>query len=46
MICVEWIDKFNLGIAEIDAQHKRLIGMMNQICSALNEGRKTPSSAK
>ena len=38
MICVEWIDKFNLGIHEIDEQHKKLIGIMNKICNALNEG--------
>ena len=38
MICVEWIDRFNLGIHEIDDQHKRLIGIMNKICTALNEG--------
>lgn len=39
MICVEWIDKFNLGIHEIDEQHKQLIGIMNKICNALNEGK-------
>jgi len=39
MICVEWIDKFNLGISEIDDQHKRLIAIMNTVCNALNEGR-------
>jgi hemerythrin len=38
MICVEWIGKFNLGIREIDEQHQRLIGMMNKVCNALNEG--------
>lgn len=38
MICVEWISKFNLGINEIDEQHIKLVGMMNKICSALNEG--------
>lgn len=39
MICVEWIDKFALGINEIDDQHKMLIGMMNKICTSLNEGK-------
>lgn len=39
MICVEWIDKFNLGISQIDDQHKRLVAIMNKICTALNEGR-------
>jgi len=39
MICVEWIDKFALGINEIDDQHKLLIGIMNKICTALNEGK-------
>ena len=38
MICVEWIDKFNLGIHQIDDQHKQLIDIMNKLCSALNEG--------
>jgi hemerythrin-like metal-binding protein len=38
MICVEWIDRFNLGIHEIDDQHKRLVSIMNKICSALNKG--------
>jgi hemerythrin-like metal-binding protein len=38
MICVEWIDKFNIGIHEIDEQHKRLIAIMNKICDALNRG--------
>ena len=39
MICVEWIDRFNLGIHQIDEQHKRLVAIMNKICNALNEGR-------
>ncbi len=38
MICVEWIDKFNLGLHEIDGQHMQLIAMMNKICTAMNEG--------
>lgn len=39
MICVEWIPKFNLGLHEIDAQHMKLIAIMNKICNAMNEGR-------
>lgn len=38
MICVEWITKFNLGINEIDDQHKRLIEIMNKLCNAINTG--------
>ena len=37
MICVEWIPKFNLGINEIDDQHKRLIDIMNKLCNSLNQ---------
>jgi hemerythrin-like metal-binding protein len=38
MICVEWIPKFDLGISEIDTQHKQLISIMNKLCNALNNG--------
>ncbi len=41
MICIEWIDEFNIGINEIDEQHKQLVAFMNRICSALNEGQET-----
>lgn len=39
MKCVEWNDKFNLGLHEIDDQHKQLVAIMNKICQAINEGR-------
>lgn len=39
MICIEWIDQFNIGVHEIDEQHKELIGIMNKICTSINEGK-------
>jgi len=46
MICVEWITKFELGINEIDDQHKRLIGIMNKLCEALNQGEESKMIAE
>lgn len=35
---IEWHDGLNLGIKEIDEQHKALIGMVNDVLAAFEEG--------
>ncbi len=37
MECAKWNDDYNLGIQEIDDQHKQLFGMINRLCVALAE---------
>jgi hemerythrin-like metal-binding protein len=33
-----WISSFETGIAVIDAQHRRLVGMLNELFDAMNRG--------
>lgn len=32
---VEWEDEYSVGIDEIDNQHKKLVGIMNELCDLL-----------
>ncbi len=34
---MEWQDKFSLGIKEIDAQHRKLIGFFSSVMAAIEE---------
>ena len=33
-----WLDSYNLGIAGIDDQHQLLVGMVNELAGAMEEG--------
>ena len=35
---IEWSDQFELGIEEVDNQHKRLIQLTNELHTAMSEG--------
>jgi hemerythrin len=37
MIWIEWLPEFNLGINDIDMQHKWLVNIMNKLFDAVNE---------
>jgi hemerythrin len=37
MICVQWTPAFNIGINDIDMQHKWLVSIMNKLCDAVNK---------
>ena len=41
MPLIEWSDKFSVGIPSIDAQHKKLVGMANELCDAMEAGHGT-----
>jgi hemerythrin len=36
---VTWSDRYSVGIARIDAEHQKLIGLLNDLYSAMLEGR-------
>jgi hemerythrin len=36
---VTWSDRYSVGIARIDAEHQKLIGLVNDLYSAMLEGR-------
>ncbi|WP_421903566.1 bacteriohemerythrin [Maridesulfovibrio sp.] len=40
MTRIEWHDGLNLGIEEIDEQHRSLIGMVNDVLEAFEKGEK------
>ncbi len=37
MACIKWDDSYNLGIKEIDAQHRSLIDSMNKLCDSIEK---------
>lgn len=39
MAFIEWNDKCSVGIAELDAQHKNLFSIVNELHQAIGEGR-------
>lgn len=38
MASFDWKDEYSMGIASIDAQHKRLIGLINEIQECMGTG--------
>ena len=41
MVLIEWDDSLKLGIAAVDRQHERLVGIINRLHQATVEGRDT-----
>ena len=41
MALIEWDDSLKLGIAVVDGQHERLVGIINRLDEAMIEGRGT-----
>jgi hemerythrin len=39
MSCLRWSDDFLVGVADVDRQHRRLVEMVNELHSAMLEGR-------
>lgn len=37
-VLVRWAELYSVGIAQIDEQHKRLIGLLNELWRAMMEG--------
>ncbi len=40
MAQITWNEKFSVGVAEIDRQHKRLLNMINDLDEAVNSGKR------
>ncbi|WP_457642173.1 bacteriohemerythrin [Persephonella sp.] len=40
MILIEWNEELELGIPEIDKQHKKLVDMLNEFYTEMEEGHK------
>ena len=38
MVFVDWTDKLSVGVGSIDQQHKRLVGLINQLHTAMSAG--------
>jgi hemerythrin len=39
MVLMEWSDTFSVGVAEMDAQHKQLIAILNELYDAMRAAR-------
>jgi hemerythrin-like metal-binding protein len=38
MVLIQWIERYQTGIEEIDAQHKQLVGYINELYDAIQDG--------
>ncbi|MEK7990993.1 MAG: bacteriohemerythrin [Thiotrichaceae bacterium] len=43
MALMEWTEALQLGLADIDTQHKKLVDIINQLDDAINAGQATQS---
>jgi hemerythrin len=39
MELIQWNDKYSVNIAEVDEQHKKLIGLINRLADAMSVGK-------
>jgi hemerythrin len=39
MALMEWSDKLSVGVAQFDAEHRRLVGMVNDLFDAVQAGK-------
>ena len=39
MAYLDWSDRFNTGISDIDQQHRRLVGFLNDLYAAMHAGK-------
>ncbi len=46
MAFIEWNDKFSVNIKEVDAQHKKLVSMINELYDAMKAGRGSDITGK
>ena len=46
MALMTWNDGLSVNVKEIDAQHKKLIGLINQLHGAMSEGKGKEASGK
>jgi len=39
MAAFNWSDKYSVNVAEMDAQHKKLVGLLNELDEAMSQGK-------